>query len=270
VPPRDGDGTAPGDDELVAQIIPLRRRESESEDMPAPALADGHAPTNGSLSPAERSVWDPPTADLRRRKPSHAARQVTTAGADTYGAQVRQWVVGAAVATVAVAGIAILVVALGILHGQPGVAAGRAGLSASQVQTTASGNTGAARRPSAQAAHTQHPTTIDRHHGRAAHHIQLVSNGSAHKSHAASAPHPASSGATTTPVQEPAPAAQPSTDASQTRAASQEGSASQADSASGEDRASGGAASSSQGNAPPHIATPSTTTSQCVPGELGC
>ncbi len=271
VPPRDGDGSVPGgDDELVAQIIPLRRREAEPEDPWVPTLVDGRAPTDGSPSPAERSVWDPPTAELRRRKPSRAARQVAVAGAYTDGAHFPQWVVGTAAATVAVIGIAILVFALGILRGQPGVAVGQAGSSASRAHVTASDDTGAARRSSAQAARAQHPATTDRRQGRAAHHDQRASSASVHTRRAASTPNPASSGATTTPVQKPAPAAPLSTGASQTQVASQEGGASQADSASGEDRASGGAASSSHGSASPHVSTPSTAAGQCVPGELGC
>jgi hypothetical protein len=74
VPPRDGDGiSSDTDGELLAQIIPLRRRQSEPgapeilADEPAGALEGPEALP--SLS-AERSVWDQPSVDLRRRAPS--------------------------------------------------------------------------------------------------------------------------------------------------------------------------------------------------------
>ncbi len=64
-PPRDGDG----DGEMVAQIIPLRRRAGPI----APPRSPDHRPREVLAPPreppaaTERSVWDQPTTELRRR-----------------------------------------------------------------------------------------------------------------------------------------------------------------------------------------------------------
>jgi hypothetical protein len=73
VPPRDGDGISiDRDGELLAQIIPLRRRTSEP--CAAEILADEPAdPLDGPdalpASAVERSVWEQPSGQLRRRAP---------------------------------------------------------------------------------------------------------------------------------------------------------------------------------------------------------
>jgi hypothetical protein len=62
VPPRDGDDISAGsDDELVAQIIPLRQREQDSVYPPRVLEPVDDPPPLG-----ERSVWDQPTTELRR------------------------------------------------------------------------------------------------------------------------------------------------------------------------------------------------------------
>ncbi len=74
MPPRDGDDlSAEGEDGLVAQIIPLRQREHEGEDHGhgfhgAQAREDQNRFVRpGNFPLAERSVWDQPTTELRRR-----------------------------------------------------------------------------------------------------------------------------------------------------------------------------------------------------------
>jgi hypothetical protein len=70
VPPRDGEGAPPGsDDELLAKVIPLRRR---AGDPPAPRiLADEPRDVPGGLedpsSGGDWSIWDPTAAEPNRR-----------------------------------------------------------------------------------------------------------------------------------------------------------------------------------------------------------
>jgi hypothetical protein len=74
VPPRDGEGTPPGnDDELLAKVIPLRRRGTD----PAEPQILADEPRGVSDPPEdppaliEWSIWEPPPAELnwRERKP---------------------------------------------------------------------------------------------------------------------------------------------------------------------------------------------------------
>jgi hypothetical protein len=72
VPPRDGNGGSTGsEDELVAKIIPLRRRGPEAHE-PRSCVpergSEGRVESREDPSPlAERSVWEQPTVELRRR-----------------------------------------------------------------------------------------------------------------------------------------------------------------------------------------------------------
>jgi hypothetical protein len=68
VPTRDGDGYAPEDgDGLVAQIIPLRQRARDPDEQLQPATpAQPHAAIDAAGC-EERSVWDQPMTELRRR-----------------------------------------------------------------------------------------------------------------------------------------------------------------------------------------------------------
>jgi hypothetical protein len=69
VPPRDGDGINGGDQELVAQIIPLRRTRQHPGSFPRVSEpADEAAPLG------ERSIWDQPTTELRRPEAPGEAR----------------------------------------------------------------------------------------------------------------------------------------------------------------------------------------------------
>jgi hypothetical protein len=69
VPPRDDDGRPSDEDGLVAQVIPLRQRERESAEdhlQGLESLDDGFPPPRDA-SGIERSVWDQPIGELRRR-----------------------------------------------------------------------------------------------------------------------------------------------------------------------------------------------------------
>lgn len=118
VPPRDSDGISiDTDGELLAQIIPLRRRKSEP--CAPEILADEPAgPLDGpdalpSLS-VERSVWDEPSVELRRRAPNaDPASGRPAADARLPGRRrLAPFVTGAA--AVAVVGVIAVVVALAL------------------------------------------------------------------------------------------------------------------------------------------------------------
>ena len=106
MPPRDGDP----DGELLAQVIPLRRRASEPSvrevlaDEPAP-------PSDGPGTPlpsSERSVWDQPVLDLRRRA-TNGARSAGRAPGAEVRVRVRHLLVRAGAAAVVTLGtIAII------------------------------------------------------------------------------------------------------------------------------------------------------------------
>jgi hypothetical protein len=73
VPRSQDDGVSSrGGDELVAEIIPLRRRTRVGEAPPERPRVHEHQPAtpahNGHLAPADRSVWDGPTMELPRRR----------------------------------------------------------------------------------------------------------------------------------------------------------------------------------------------------------
>lgn len=74
MPPRDGEGTPPGnDDELLAKVIPLRRRGTDPVEPQILADEPRGAPDPPEDPPVliEWSIWEPPPAELnwRERKP---------------------------------------------------------------------------------------------------------------------------------------------------------------------------------------------------------
>jgi hypothetical protein len=159
VPPRDGEGTPPGsDDELLAKVIPLRRRgepvaprilADEPRDVPhgledpsavgewsiwdptaaepnrrgfeLRVLADEPRGAPGPLVAGEWSIWDSVPPPLRRAAAADAAH---SPGTHSDGGHVLGWrrprqLVGAVTAATIIAA-ASLVLALGALHRGPG------------------------------------------------------------------------------------------------------------------------------------------------------
>ncbi len=127
VPPREGDGISiDTDGELLAQIIPLRRRTSEPyapailADEPAGPLED---PEDLPSLPVERSVWDQPSVELRRRAPNGGAASGRTTGDTRFlGHRMAARFLAGAAAIAAVGAIAVVVVTLAL-----GGAASRSG-----------------------------------------------------------------------------------------------------------------------------------------------
>ena len=179
-PPRDGDG----DGEMVAQIIPLRRRAGpiappRSPDRRPREVLD---PPREPPASAERSVWDQPMPELRRRPipDSVWSTDAPAPSARAHQGWAARWALMPAVlAVAAVAVVAPALVVGGLLLAQSGRGSPHAGASASRgrlparaahetskPRATASRRartTGAARHPhSTQARHAHHATTT--HH----------------------------------------------------------------------------------------------------------
>lgn len=166
VPPRDGDGISiDTDGELLAQIIPLRRRTSEPyapeilADEPADPL-DG--PDALPLSAVERSVWEQPSGQLRRRAPK-AGPASRWPAADTRlpGRRRLAHLLTGAAAVAAVGAIAVVVaLALGGAAGRSGSRPQKYAASGLTSRVGAAGLTGrdtSRPRRSAAAHHPTHP-----------------------------------------------------------------------------------------------------------------
>jgi hypothetical protein len=95
-PPADGDHSS-GEQALVAQVIPLRRRGVHAElRHEEPAHSGVFDPPPEPEPPEEYSVWECPTAELIRRIPSHQAPRITSRRlASPHG---RRWAIAAAAA----------------------------------------------------------------------------------------------------------------------------------------------------------------------------
>jgi hypothetical protein len=237
VPPRDDDElSSEGEDGLVAQIIPLRQREHEAGEpsSPAPETLDDRFPSPRDVPLGERSVWDQPTAELRRR--GTEADSGTPHTPSTHGASAlalrfsRRFLAVAAMATVAATVLALTLG--GALQGQPRSAPRH----------------GARRSPQAQSAggtHRQQPRRQQdgRHRSSSVHTAR----------HAASESKVASSsaGARIEEIRRPPPVPMSAGSSSEIRP--QES-----------------APVHAQGTPSPSVSTPSTSQSECVPGELGC
>jgi hypothetical protein len=135
VPPRDGDGIfSDTDGELLAQVIPLRRREAEQDEWvqrqpfdPEPTETFDAAPwldaAQDLSSPVERSVWDQPITELRRREALSPARSSLASTLRTGAAWNRppqRWAIAAAMGII---GVAVIALAFGALHSQSGARA---------------------------------------------------------------------------------------------------------------------------------------------------
>ncbi len=177
MPPRDGDGTT-GDEELVAQIIPLRRRAGP---VAAPQGLDRRprevlAPPQDPPAPAERSVWDQPMPELRRRPIPDSVWSAGTPASSAHpylGGPARWAFMPAAVAAVAVVAVALVVG--GLLLTQPRRAArhtnsstSHARVSASAAHESAKSRSTASHRASASGTALHPHGTQDRHTPRAA------------------------------------------------------------------------------------------------------
>jgi hypothetical protein len=126
VPPRDGDP----DGELLAQVIPLRRREREPSAREI--LADEPAvPLDGPETPppsVERSVWDQPIVELRRRAPD-GSRSTGGAPAAVTPVRVRRVLARLLAGAAAAAAAGAIAIIGGFAHGG---AAGRPASTAPQ------------------------------------------------------------------------------------------------------------------------------------------
>jgi hypothetical protein len=264
VPPRDGNG-GPSDDEdgLVAQIIPLRRRErepekSQSPSFPVPGVAGDEPPAARRMPPpAERSVWDPPTAELRRRR-AEPGSPAQSARAPRPLASRRSWRVAAVSAVAAAAGAATLVL---VLTGGPGGRSRHAPKEAAsatlKASSTATGHSVIKTQPFARRArHTRGDA--------AAHHRQQTRARALHVQHQQS-PSPAAQDAAAESVAANSQAAAPPSATPHQTAAS-----SNTESTPATARSEGAAAAETPAAAAPSASTSSTPQNQCVPGELGC
>jgi hypothetical protein len=244
VPPRDGDRSSTDTDgELLAQVIPLRRRENELDELQgqpfAPQPADTFDVAPEPSSPLERSVWDQPITELRRRetqspaRASLASRLATRPRPRVYGAHPPRWSIAAAVG---ITGLAIVALAFGaLLQGPPGSRARGAVSSTSEAKLVAGSSTaeGARRRSS-----PSHPASA----ARRVPHKSKIQGAQHHRERAG----------------------QPAT----THTASS--SALPSSSATGASATLESAPAHPQSSPSPHDSVPSASQNQCVPGELGC
>jgi hypothetical protein len=243
VPPLDGDGISTDTDgELLAQVIPLRRRESELDELQGHALEpelDVLEPEGDLLAPTERSVWDQPITELHRREVPVTARSSlgskfgAPVGPRAYTGHLPRWSIAAALGMI---GVAVAALAFGaLLPGPSGSRARGAVSSTSEAKLVAGSSTaeGARRRSS-----PSHPASAARR--------------VPHKSKIQGAQH------------HRARAAQPA----RTHTASS--SALPSSSAAGASATLESAPADSQSSPSPHGSVPSASQNQCVPGELGC
>jgi hypothetical protein len=256
VPPRDGDGiSADGDRGLVAQIIPLRRRGQEPDspqDLARKPQRQGVLDKmQGSSSGAQPSIWEQPTMQLRRRAGSDGAQFDDASASRVRLLLNRHLSVRVIVGIVAVAlgavGAAILVLGLGSPSSRPAHTVGRTFAHGANRPTSA--RVGIKKRTSRLPGRSTAATAKPRrpniaHEGRA--------RGSQSRRMVRSTPAGALttvSGAGATPVQ---------------------GHSSPTVDNSGGQTPSESTRGRSQAPSSSHAVAPSSSQSQCVPGELGC
>jgi len=266
VPPRDGDRfSSDGEDGLVAQIIPLRHRERDPDEQPSPGaqardvVADDPPASLGDVPPrGERSIWDPPTAELRRRRTEPGSTRSFGSRVDGAGTLASRfsWRLLAVAATVALGAVVFALVVSSAYRGQSGSAMRQTASSALRASSTAKGHSATANhspaRRSRQAQNAagsprqQQPRTRELHR----HHPQSPPP-AAHGTASESAVADSAAGVPTSAIRGPT-------------AASSTGASPPAT------RPSESASVQAQDAPAPSASTPSTPQGQCVPGELGC
>lgn len=242
MPPRDGDRfSSDGEDGLVAQIIPLRHRECDPDEQPSPgtqARDDDPPPSLGDVPPqGERSIWDPPTAELRRRRTETGSTESFGSRVDGAGrlASRFSWRLLAVAATVALGAVVFALVVSSAYRGRSGSAMRQTASSALGASSTAKGH-------SATATHSSARRSRQAQTGAGSPRQQQPRTRELHRHHQQSPPPTAQGTASGLAVADSA--ARPATRPSESTPA--------------------------QAAPAPSANTPSTSQSQCVPGELGC
>jgi hypothetical protein len=247
---RPGDGTPPDvDDELVAQIIPLRRRDQASATQtlndgrtePSPRTTNLASPTNPAL-PAERSVWDQPTTELRRRTPAS-----TRAGMQERWS--RPWTTWRARSVKVAATVLATALCVGLLELSLGALRGGSAPAPKPTRASAAAGISGGNRPALGTRSSSRPS-VSSSRGRPTHQtrrdaLPRADNPTGAEKRAAPTP----------PAVELA--------VSNTSAAARSG-----DTAAGS--AVENAPAPAESPAPSHDSAPALAQSQCVPGELGC
>jgi hypothetical protein len=120
VPTRDGNGLDSGE-ELVAQVIPLRRR-GEPPQILADEPRGGFDPLDEPFGQSERSVWEQPTAELRRRAPDpgRSVRGWLTGFAGQVRDRPGRFITGAAATAAGIIAVVLLALSIGAFSGRSG------------------------------------------------------------------------------------------------------------------------------------------------------
>jgi hypothetical protein len=280
VPPSDEDGSsAKRADELIAQIIPLRQRAGNEVEAP-----HGEVEVNASPEASERSVWDPPAAELPRRATHRPADQGAPARARRFPTPARGRRLAAGALLAMALGAALVLALLGGAFFKPRGSGVRGAASSSRIHALAGRAAREGARRTRAAGHSSQSREVHRQGTRAekAMHPTTSSGGRTAVAQAdseAQATPPVASAATSSGPSSQAGAALPS-------AAGEQGQAGEGTRASAEasppvaasvaappapERSGSTAEGSSQAPAKPRSETPTTSAqSQCVPGELGC
>jgi hypothetical protein len=262
VPPRDGDGFD-GEEALVAEVIPLRRREREPREQATQERASTDELVTGGASPrsmdvpapGDRSVWDQPTTDLRRRGLRTGATPPPASRGDAARTHVSRlsWGYLAVPVTVVVGAAVLALVLSGALRSTFGSAARLSASSTPPANSTTRGHAAITKRSPSLGARQPKGAAASRHRQEA--HGRDLDRG-----HQSSAPG-AQSTASNLAVADAA-----------VGAAASPGSGSAAASSAAEftPEARGSEVAAARPTPEPAANMPSTQESQCVPGELGC
>ncbi len=258
VPPRDGDRvSSDGEDGLVAQIIPLRHRERDPDEHQGPRTpaSEETLASARELSPrGERSIWDPPAAELRRRRTEPGSTQSLTAPARGVASLASRlsWRVAAVPAVAAVGAAVLVLVLVGALRSQSG----------SAMRQVAS-STPSANRRSAIANHSRARGSRQAQTAAGSHRQQQLRTRELHRHHPQSPPAAAHGTASESAVADSTAGAPASTIHGRMGASS---------TAKSPPANLHNESALAQAEAAPasSASTPATPQSQCVPGELGC